>query len=195
MHLRDVRMSDTTVPEEWRIPDDLWQEMEWRIPKRVNTHRFGGGRPPAPDRVCMDAIFYVLRTGCQWKALDATQFCPGSTAHDRFQLWVEQGVFLELWKAGLLEYDCFEGIDWEWLSMDGCMTKAPLGGEKDGQEPHRPRQEGSQAQPAGRGPGHPGRTGRRRRQPPRHETGRRNLGEYPSRAAGADRRPETEPVL
>jgi hypothetical protein len=30
---------------------------------------FGGGKPRTPDRVCMDAVFFVLRTGCQWKAL------------------------------------------------------------------------------------------------------------------------------
>jgi transposase len=152
-----------TVAEDWRIPDDLWEEIAWLLPERVNTHRFGGGRPPTPDRVCMDAIFFVLRTGCQWKALDATQFCPGSTAHDRFQRWVQQGVFLEMWKAGLLEYDCLKGIDWQWLSMDGCMTKAPLGGEKDREKSHRPRQEGRQAQPTGRWPRRAGRLGRGRR--------------------------------
>jgi transposase len=149
----------------WRIPDALWEQLEPLLPERVNTHRFGGGRPPVSDRVCLDAIFYVLRTGCPWKALDATVFCPGSTAHDRFQLWVQAGVFLNFWEAGLLEYDFFEGIDWRWLSMDGCMTKAPLGGEKDGQEPHRPGQEGRQAQPAGGRPGRAGGAGRRGRQP------------------------------
>jgi transposase len=45
----------------------------------VNTHRFGGGRPRRPDRRCADAIFfYVLRTGCQWKALGAAM--PRATA-------------------------------------------------------------------------------------------------------------------
>src|SRR5438270_10451974 len=155
----------------WRIPDDLWEEINWLIPKHVNTHPFGGGKPRTPDRVCLDAIFYVLRTGCPWKALDATVFCPGSTAHDRFQLWVQAGVFLKFWEAGLLEYDFFEGIDWRWLSMDGCMTKAPLGGEKDGQKSHRPGQEGRQTQPAGGRPGRAGRLGGRGRQPQRHEVG------------------------
>ena len=75
------------------------------------------------------------RTGCQWKALDATRFCAGSTAHDRFQEWVEAGVFLKFWEAGLLEYDFFEGLDWDWLSLDGCMTKAPFGGKKAGKNP------------------------------------------------------------
>lgn len=149
----------------WRIPDDLWAAIEWLIPEHPNRHPFGGGKPRTPDRVCMDAVFFVLRTGCPWKALDATVFCPGSTAHDRFQEWVQQGLFFEMWKAGLLEYDCLQGIDWSWLSLDGCLTKAPLGGEKDGQKPDRPGQTGRQTQPAGRGQRHPRRLGRGRGQP------------------------------
>ena len=87
-------MDTDSVPDEWRIPDALWAEIEMHLPRHVNTHRFGGGRPRGPDRVCMEAILFVLRTGCQWKALDATGICPGSTAHDRFQEWVQAGVFL-----------------------------------------------------------------------------------------------------
>jgi putative transposase len=158
-------MSEERVVDEWSIPDDLWEAIAPLIPPRVNTHPFGGGKPPTPDRVCLEAILYVLRTGCQWKALNATRFCPGSTAHDRFQRWVSQGVFQTLWEHGLLAYDDWKGLDWDWLAMDGCMTKAPLGGEKDRQKPHRSRQEGRQAQPAGRGERHPGRRGRRGRQP------------------------------
>ena len=143
-------MDGTSIAPDWRIPDDLWAEIEWLLPEHKNPHRFGGGRPRTPDRVCMDAIFYVLRTGCQWKALDATKFCPGSTAHDRFQEWVQAGVFFEMWKAGLLEYDDLKGIDWAWLSMDGSMTKAPLGGGKDGQKSDGSSQRRRQAQSVGR---------------------------------------------
>ena len=120
----------------FRCPDELWERLEPLIPPHVNTHRFGGGRPRVPDRVCMDGIFFVLRTGCQWKALDETGICSGSTAHTRFQQWVQSGVFLELWKAGLQEYDEAKGLNWEWLAMDGAMTKAPLAGEKSRQEPN-----------------------------------------------------------
>src|SRR5262245_17783983 len=124
-------MAAQTVPDDWRIPDDLWEQLNVCIPRHVNPHPYGGGRPRTPDRVCLDAIFFVLRTGCQWKALYATKFCPGPTAHDRFQLWGQEGVFLEMWRRGLLDYACLKGLAWQWLSMDGCMTKAPLGGEKD----------------------------------------------------------------
>jgi len=105
------------------------------LPVQVNTHRFGGGRPRVSDRACSDAIFYVLRTGCQWQALDQTELCAHATAHDRFQEWVQAGVFLKLWQAGLEQFDDLCGIDWDWLSMDGAMTKAPLGGEKTGPNP------------------------------------------------------------
>ena len=77
----------------FQISDELWEVLEPLIRHRVNTHRFGGGRPWVPDRTCANGIFYVLRTGCPWKALDATGICSGSTAHLRFQKWVDAGVF------------------------------------------------------------------------------------------------------
>jgi hypothetical protein len=53
-------------------------------------------------------------------------------------------VFQQLWAAGLLEYDKLKGIDWAWQSMDGAMTKAPLGGEKMRAEHHGSGQTGRQ---------------------------------------------------
>lgn len=132
----------------FRISDELWEVLEPLLPEHVNTHRFGGGRPRVPDRQCADAIFFVLRTGCQWQALNQTQLAAKSTAHDRFQEWVAAGVFERLWQAGVERFDELVGIEWSWLSMDGAMTKAPLGGGKDGTESHRPGQEGRQAQPS-----------------------------------------------
>lgn len=132
------------------VSDELWARIEPLLPAHKNTHRFGGGRPRKPDRVCMNGIFFVLRTGCQWNALSATGICPSSTAHDRFQQWVADGVFWRMWCLGLMEYDEVKGIDWDWLSADGAMTKAPLGGEKSRPEPHGPSQTRRQAQPADR---------------------------------------------
>jgi putative transposase len=105
------------------------------------------------DRQALAASFYVLRTGCQWKALPRS-LGAGSTVHERFQAWQQAGVFEKLWKAGLLQYDIAVGIDWEWQAMDGAMTKAPVGGKRDRPQPHRPRQERDQAQSAHRRRGH-----------------------------------------
>ena len=61
-----------------------------------------------------------------------SSFCAKSS----FQEWVAAGVFLELWRVGLERYDELKGLDWSWLSMDGAMTKSPLGGGKNRPQPH-----------------------------------------------------------
>jgi len=121
----------------WRIPDQLWEQMESLLPS-PKKHPLGCHNPRVPNRDAMDAILFVLRTGCQWDALDRTNICRHSSAHRRFIEWTEAGVFLEFWKRGLLRYDKIKGIDWSWLSMDGAMTKAPLGGKKNRSKPRRP---------------------------------------------------------
>jgi putative transposase len=83
----------------------------------------------------MDAIFFVLRTGCHWNALNATGICSSSAAHRRFQEWTQAGGFEQLWALGLQEDDELQQIQWVYQAMDGAMTKAPLGGEKTGPNP------------------------------------------------------------
>lgn len=119
----------------FQVSDELWDKFRLCIPPRVNTHRFGGGRPRADDRVCLDGIFFVLRTGCQWNALNATGICPSSTANDRFREWVKNGTFERFFHSGVKDYDELAGIDWDFLCMDGAMTKAPLGEKAPGPTP------------------------------------------------------------
>ena len=118
----------------WRLPDALWAEMQPLLPPR-KPHPLGCHNPRVPDRSALDAIFFVLRTGGPWGALDAPGICGHSSAHRRFLEWTEAGVFEEFWRRGLLAYDEFVGLAWEWLAMDGAMTKAPLGGKKTGPNP------------------------------------------------------------
>lgn len=142
----------------WRMPDELWEQIKPLLPP-PKPHPLGCHNPRVPDRNAMEAILFVARTGCQWNALNATGICSSSSAHRRFQEWEEAGVFLKLWKRGLLQYDKLKGIDWQWCSMDGAMSKAPLGGEKDRAQPHRSSQGRNQAQLADRRGGDPYRVG------------------------------------
>src|SRR5436309_15725940 len=127
------------VDTAYNIPDELWAEIEPNLPALPAKKKVG--RPRMDDRQAMTAIFYLLRTGCQWKALPRS-LGASSTVHDRFQWWCERGVFRKLWQLGLAEYDVMKGIDWEWLAMDGAVTKAPLGGEKKWAQSDRPQQVG-----------------------------------------------------
>jgi putative transposase len=87
-----------------------------------------------PDREAFEAMVYVLRTGIQWNALPR-EVGASSTVHERFQEWERAGFFEELWRAGLAEYEEMEGIEWERQSVDGVMTKAPLGRGASGPNP------------------------------------------------------------
>jgi transposase len=61
------------VRRDWRIPDELWERIQLLLSPRIE------------DRRTMDAIFFVLRTGCQWNALQDTGLCSRRSAHRRFQ--------------------------------------------------------------------------------------------------------------
>jgi len=81
------------------VVTDFWQRVEPLIPVR---YRVGGreyvrkpdaGRPPKPARQVFEAVVYVLRTGCQWKALPNEPFGSASAVHKRFLEWESAGVF------------------------------------------------------------------------------------------------------
>ena len=153
-------MADGCASKFHQISDSLWERIKPLLP--VYKISCKGGRPRLPLRNIVTGIVYVLRTGCQWKAMPA-QFGSGSAIHAYFQEWVQLGVFERLWQCALEEYDELKGIDWEWQSLDGAMTKAPLGGEKNREKPDRSWQVGRQAVRVGGGarPAHRGRCLRR----------------------------------
>lgn len=160
-----ARMQRSKSSKAWRMPDELWAWIRPLLPPPPpNRHPFGGGRPRRSDRDAMDAIFHILRTGAQWNSLNATGICSSSTAHRRFQAWVRAGVFERLWLTGLSAYDALKGIEWSWLSMDGAMTKAPLGGEKNRPQPDGSSQVRHQTKSADRRRRRAARPGRRGRQ-------------------------------
>src|SRR5579884_2556906 len=115
------------LPPIRRIPNDLWIEIEPILGKEKETGT--KGRPPVPFRVVLDGILYVLRTGCQWKALPR-EYGSGSTCHRRFHECVRAGVFQRLWATLLTRYKDLRGIQWRWQSPDSVIVKAPLGGRK-----------------------------------------------------------------
>ena len=165
--------------QEFTISDTLWERLSPHLPVHVpKAHPLGCHRGRIPDRDVLNGIFFVLRTGCQWEALDVTGLCKSSTAHSRFQAWVQAGVFARLWDVALQDYEDLMGLDFDWLSLDGSLHKAPLGGEKNRGQPDGPRQRRRQAQLAHRSAGHARWGGAGRGQPARHEADGKHLDEF-----------------
>jgi transposase len=141
----------------WEVSDEFWSRVKPLLPPtpgRDKTQQYaraaGAGRKRKDPRLVFAAIVYVLRTGCQWKALPAERFGSASAIHKRFLEWAKAGVFVRLWQAGLAEYDEMEGIAWRWQSIDGTMVKAPLAQESVGPNPTDRGKKWEQANAPGR---------------------------------------------
>lgn len=157
----------------WEVSDQFWARVEPLIPQpqrdpdKLYKRKPGAGRRPLPARQVFSAIVYVLRTGIQWNALPKERFGSPKAIHRYFREWGERGFFLELWKAGLAEYNEMEGIAWEWQSIDGSTMKAPLALEAVGPNPTDRGKKREQAPSSSRRPWHPSVARRNRSQLPR----------------------------
>ncbi len=100
---RAKRTKGAELNKKYQLDDELWEKIKPHIPgERPDKKK--PGRRRMDDRKAMQAILYIHRTGIQWNALPRS-LGAYSTVHDRFQEWQQAGVFEQLMKAGLLEYD------------------------------------------------------------------------------------------
>lgn len=120
------------VAEEFLLPAPIWEHIQPLLPEKQK--KSPRGRKPLNPYKVASGIYYVLRTGCQWKAVPNC-FGSGSSIHKYFQEWNDYGVFQSFWQNGLLYYDEKVGIKWKWQSIDSSMVKSPLGGENTGKNP------------------------------------------------------------
>lgn len=93
-----------------RYPSDL-TDVEWAIVERmIPPARHGGRRRSVNVREVLNAIFYVLWTGCQWKALPK-DLPPKSTVHDYLILWSCDGTLERIHHALYVAVREQEGLE------------------------------------------------------------------------------------
>jgi putative transposase len=73
--------------EQTDLSDEQLALLEPLLPKPKAT-----GRPPAHLREVLNAIFYLVRSGCQWRLLPH-DFPPGSTVHTWYRRWRKDGTW------------------------------------------------------------------------------------------------------
>ncbi|SCL13539.1 IS5 family transposase [Micromonospora inyonensis] len=120
----------------WLI-EPLWVQFAALLPDRPTyqpTHPLGCHRKRIDDRIVFDKLVQVLRFGCAYEAIaDAT--CSATTIRGRRDEWIELGVFAQLKQIALDAYDRLVGLVLDDIAVDGCITKAPGGGEAAGRSP------------------------------------------------------------
>ena len=116
------------------IIEPIWNQFQALIPAVVDTHPKGGHRPRIPDRVVFDKLMQVLVLGAAYEKI-ADSTCSATTIRRRRDEWIDAGIFTELEQLCLNAYDKMIGLDLANLVVDGCIVKAPCGGEAAGRSP------------------------------------------------------------
>jgi transposase len=116
------------------IIDPIWEQFEALLPEHNVDHPLGCHNPRIPDKVVFEKLVQVLVFGCAYERI-ADQRCSATTLRRRRDEWIASGVMEKLQRIVLDAYDRMIGLDLSDVSVDGCITKAPCGGQKAGRSP------------------------------------------------------------
>ena len=114
--------------------EPIFEQFDALLPDRNVDHPFGCHRPRIPERVVFEKLVQVLVFGCAyWRIADVS--CSATTLRRRRDEWISAGVMDTLQGLVLEAYDRIIGLDLNDVVVDGCITKAPCGGERAGKSP------------------------------------------------------------
>ena len=119
------------------LMEPVWEQFAALLPARpavVPTHPLGCHRRRVPDRVVFAHVVAALVHGSGYERV-ASAGCSDRTIRRRVHEWGVAGLGEELHALVLAQYDRMIGLELEDLAVDGCITKAPCGGEKAGRSP------------------------------------------------------------
>lgn len=113
----------------------IFEQFAELLPDRTETtHPLGCHNPRIPDRVIFDKLVQVLVFGCAYERI-ADEECSATTLRRRRDEWIASGAMERLREIVLDAYDWMIGLELSEVVVDGCITKAPCGGEKAGRSP------------------------------------------------------------
>ena len=117
--------------------EPIWQQFAALLPEQPTaapTHPLGCHRRRVPGRVVFEHVVAALVHGSGDERI-ASPGCSDRTIRRRLRGWAEAGLAETLHALALEQYDRMIGLDVADLAVDGCITKAPGGGEKAGRSP------------------------------------------------------------
>lgn len=117
--------------------EPLWDQFSGLLPARPvydPAHPLGCHKPRISDRVIFEKLLQVLRFGCSYASI-ADCCCGATTIRERRDEWIVLGIFASLKEIVTDAYDRMVGLVLEHVLIDGCIGKAPGGGECAGRSP------------------------------------------------------------
>jgi transposase len=117
--------------------EPLWVQFSALLPERPAvspTHPLGCHRSRIPDRVVFEHVIAALVHGSGYERI-ASRDCSDRTIRRRLHEWAAAGLTEQIHTLALRAYDRMIGLGLDELAVDGCLTKAPGGGEAAGRSP------------------------------------------------------------
>ena len=117
--------------------EPLWVQFSALLPERPAvspSHPLGCHRRRISDRVIFEHVIAALVHGSGYERI-ATSGCSDRSIRRRLQEWAAAGLAEQVHTLALRAYDRMVGLDLDELAVDGCITKAPGGGEVAGRSP------------------------------------------------------------
>ena len=108
------------------ISDRVWENIQAHLPGSKGLV----GRPANDNRLFINAVFWILRTGAPWRDLPP-DYGDWKNTHRRFCRWRDRGVWEHLLEVVIVE------PDFEWLMIDASHCKVhphaagAVGGNQD----------------------------------------------------------------
>jgi transposase len=119
------------------LHEPIWNQFSVLLPQQPifhPNHPLGCHRRRIPDRVVFDHIVAALVHGSGYERLTSPG-CSDRTIRRRLKQWAAAGLAEQLHALTLQAYDQIIGLHLADIPTDGCITKAPGGGEVAGRSP------------------------------------------------------------
>ena len=104
-----------------KMTESQWYTIQKHLPKPAKT-----GRPRCDDKATIDAIMFVLITGCRWIDLPA-QYGSKSSAHRMFQNLQQKGIWKKILKSAIASAHKQNKLNLQKISVDSSSISNKKG--------------------------------------------------------------------
>jgi transposase len=96
----------------FELSDEQWQRVEGLLPGQPGSP----GRSGEDNRLFLDAVLWIVRTGAPWRDLPE-RFGDWNSVFQRFNRWAKKGVWQRV-------FDALQDPDLEWVMLDATIIRA-----------------------------------------------------------------------
>ena len=99
--------------ERFRISDEIWSKIQWVVPGKESDP----GRTGANNRLFVEAVVFIARTGAPWRDLPRG-FGPWNSIYKRFARWADKGVWAQIFDI------LSQNGDYHTVMLDSTVVRA-----------------------------------------------------------------------